>query len=127
MISGATRLLANARAIVPPAKAASRKVRTQKPQKGGPKLHGAVDPRTTLVDGTEIADLDDLKQYLLEQRRDQFAEAVVRKTLSYALGRYLDFSDTQAVNEITAQFAKDNYRMRGLIHAIVVSEPFQTK
>ena len=86
-----------------------------------------VDPRTTLPDGTKIRDLRDLKAYLLKHKKDQFAETLVRKILAYSLGRYLDFSDTQTVRKLTADFKQDGYRLRGLIAEIVLSEPFLTK
>lgn len=86
-----------------------------------------VDPRTTLSDDTPITSLDDLKVYLLEYRRDQFAETLVSKTLSYSLGRYLDFTDTQTVRELTAEFQRDGYKLRGLITNVALSELFLTK
>jgi hypothetical protein len=51
----------------------------------------------------------------------------VTKLLSYALGRRLELSDQQAVDDLTSKFAADGYRMRHLILAIVSSEPFLTK
>jgi hypothetical protein len=92
-----------------------------------PVVTGDVDPQTTLADGTRIPDLNALKRYLLETKKDQFTETVVRKVMAYALGRYLDFTDTDSVKAIHARFAADDYRMRGLITSIVLSEPFLTK
>ena len=86
-----------------------------------------VDPKTRFADGVEIADLDGLKRYILEDRREQFTQTVVRKLMAYALGRYLDFTDTDTVNNIHAQFVADEYRMRGLVKSIVISPPFLTK
>ena len=52
-----------------------------------------IDPSTELKNGKKIADLDDLKRYLLTDKKAQFREALVRKVMAYGLGRYLDFSD----------------------------------
>jgi cytochrome c553 len=86
-----------------------------------------VDPRTTLPDNTEIHDLADLKAYLLKHKQDQFAEAIVRKTLSYSLGRYLEFSDKETVLTLTKQFQENGYKLNCLIEGIVLSEVFLTK
>ena len=90
-------------------------------------LQSAVDPRTELADGTAIADLEDLKAYILENKRDQFAENFVRKLMAYALGRHLDFTDRESVEALTADFASNNYKPRELITNIILSESFLTK
>jgi len=86
-----------------------------------------VDPRTKLANGTDIQNLDDLKAYLLEHKRDQFAETIVRKLLAYSLGRYLEFTETDSVNSLTAGFREDEYRMRDLIVSIVLSDSFKSR
>ena len=99
-----------------------RKKRSKKPQR-----IDVVDPRTTLANGTEIQDLADLKTYLIEHKRDAFAENLVRKILAYSLGRYLEFVDTEAVESLAANFREDDYRLKDLIVSIVLSEPFNTR
>ena len=96
-------------------------------EKRKPQRISNVDPRTELADGTEIQDLDDLKAYLIEHKRDQFAETLVRKLLSYSLGRYLEFTDTESVKNLTSGFRENEYRMKDLIVAIAMSEAFQTR
>ena len=64
---------------------------------------------------------------ILEHHRDQFAETLIRKMLAYSLGRYLDFTDTESVEAIQAEFTANDFRMRRLITSIVLSEPFLTK
>lgn len=90
-------------------------------------MRGSVDPQTTLADGTDIPNLDALKAYLLEHKRDQFSETVVRKVMGYALGRYLDFTDTETVNALNKQFAANEYRLQDLVKSVVLSQPFLTK
>ena len=87
----------------------------------------SVDPRTKLANGTEIEDLDDLKAYLIEHKREEFAETLVRKLLAYSLGRYLEFTDTEAIKSLTADLREDEYRLKNLIVSIVMSEPFRTR
>jgi hypothetical protein len=87
----------------------------------------AVDASANLPDGTKINGVEQLKQYLLGQQRQQFAEATVKRLLTYSLGRSLELSDRPAIESLTDRFAEDDYRLRNLIVAIVQSEPFQTK
>jgi hypothetical protein len=47
--------------------------------------------------------------------------------MTYALGRELDFTDRQAVEAILAATRDNNYGVRGIVHAIVQSRPFQTR
>ena len=122
------RIRRGAEAFVPNGEAkVVQKKRRKKPAKVEDVRRGAVDPKTELADGTEIGDLDALKSYLLKDKKDEVAETLVRRMLSYALGRYLDFTDTKTVESIHAEFAEGGYRMRGLIEGVVTSEPFLQK
>ena len=112
------------------APAATRKPQPRKARsanKRRPKRIETVDPRTKLADGTEIGNLDDLKAYLIEHKRDEFAETLVQKLLAYSLGRYLEFTDTESVKRLAADFREKDFRMKDLIVAIALSEPFKTR
>ncbi len=71
--------------------------------------------------------ITDLKKYLLKNRRTQFAKAFTRKLLTYALGRSLELTDEQAVEELTREFIESDYRIGNLIQLVVASDPFQSK
>ena len=86
-----------------------------------------VDSRTQLKNGTEIRGIQDLKRYLLSEKREQFRRAVVRKVLGYSLGRYLEFTDQAAVDSICDAVLTNNDSFRTLIQQVVLSEPFLTK
>jgi hypothetical protein len=43
------------------------------------------------------------------------------------LGRYLEFTDTESVKNLTSDFREDEYRLKDLIVAIVLSEPFRLR
>ena len=49
-----------------------------------------------------------LKRFLLENRQDQFARAMVHKLTSYALGRPLSFADRSQVEDITANLRRQD-------------------
>ena len=68
-----------------------------------------------------------LKKHLLKIEKDKFARALTAKLLTYALGRSLDFSDEETIDVLATRFAKDDYRIRSLLVAIVTSEAFLRK
>jgi len=82
---------------------------------------------STLPGGHEVAGLAELKQYLLDHERERFARALVSKLLAYSSGRSLELTDQPTVDQLTADFAEQDYRLRELIVAIAGSKPFQTK
>lgn len=80
-----------------------------------------------LPDGREVSGAAGLRDYLVNERKHEFARSLVSRLLTYALGRSLELTDQSAVDQVLDQFAQDNYRMKGLVHKVVSSEPFQTK
>ena len=80
-----------------------------------------------LPNGRELDGVASLKEYLVTDRRGDFARSLVSRLLSYALGRRLELSDSRAIDELSKAFSENDLRMRSLIHAIVQSEPFRVK
>ena len=89
-----------------------------------------IDAAVKLPDGTGIDGVDGdggLKAYLVEVQGKAFARALVRRLLTYSLGRSLEYTDREAVDTLAAGFIKSDYRLRELIVAISVSRPFTSK
>jgi hypothetical protein len=86
-----------------------------------------INPSTKLKNGTAIQSLDDLKDYILSDKKPQFRKAVVRKVMAYGLGRYLEFSDRSAIDSICKTVDKEEDSFQTVIEQIVLSEPFATK
>jgi hypothetical protein len=86
-----------------------------------------VSTETVLPGNHEISGLADLQKYLLNERREQFAKALASKLLTYALGRSLMLEDELLIEELSADFAKDDYRLYGLMKNIVASRPFVSR
>ncbi len=83
-----------------------------------------VDATAELFGKQKLAGMDGLKRYLLTDRQDQFATAMVHKLTAYALGRPLTFGDHAELEDVTAQFRKRGDRLGDLIHLIVGSNLF---
>ena len=62
---------------------------------------------------------------VLETRRNDFRHAVVRKVLSYALGRGIRGSDRPAIEQIVAQVGAEGDTFNSVILNVVKSFPFQ--
>ena len=85
-----------------------------------------VDATSALFNKQELAGMEGLKRYLLEERQDQFARAMVHKMTSYALGRPLTFSDHAEIEALTIQLRKKEDRLRDLIYLIIYSSIFNS-
>ena len=67
-----------------------------------------------------------LKRYLLMERQDQFARAMVHKLTSYALGRSLTFGDRVELEKMAGKLRSGGDGLRDLIHLVVNSDLFHT-
>jgi hypothetical protein len=86
-----------------------------------------VDASSLLFNKQELDGMDGLKRFLLTNRQDQFARAMVHKLATYALGRPLTFGDRASIDQITADLRKQNDGLATMITLIVTSELFQSK
>ena len=86
-----------------------------------------VDATSELYNRQTLAGIDGLKRYLLTDRQDQFARAMVHKLTAYALGRPLSFADRADIDSLTAQFRRRDDGLGDLIHLIVGSNIFNSK
>ena len=64
-----------------------------------------------------FADLDELKHLLLK-RKDQFANCLIKKRLTYALGRELSYPDRPQFDAITETRAARGYGLHDLVDLV---------
>lgn len=81
----------------------------------------------TFPDGQERTGLDGLRSYLRDQRQDDFIDNLCRKLFSFALGRSLQLSDTQALNAMKTKMKADNYAFGTIVESIVTSPQFRNR
>lgn len=86
-----------------------------------------VDATSVLFNSQKLDGIEGLKRYLLTDRQDQFARAMVHKLTTYALGRPLSFSDRADIDKMTAKLRKSGDRLGDLVHLIVQSSIFHSK
>lgn len=94
-----------------------------RPQQG----NASADALGTLPSGTSFRGLMGLSETLLNERRADLAEQLVRKMLAYALGRQLDYHDEATVQQLVAHFEANERRMQSLIHGLVHTDCFLKK
>ncbi len=84
-----------------------------------------VQADTRLPRGTSIDGMAELKQYLLEYHQDDIASAVLRKLLTYGIGRELTIHDRAAVDHLKQRLQAGGYKFQDIIIAICQSSIFQ--
>ena len=86
-----------------------------------------IDSSGRLKTGETFEDAISLLNVLASAKRAEFARSLTEKTLTYALGRGLEYYDRCAVESITSDLAKQDYRFSTLILGVVKSVPFQNR
>ena len=86
----------------------------------------AVDTKTKLMDGNSIDGLTGLREYLLNERREEVVRQFCKKLLGYALGREVALSDRPLLKSMQEQLAKNDFRFSIAVEAIVTSEQFRS-
>jgi hypothetical protein len=92
---------------------------------GGVRPQPRIDASASMPDGASFRGPAGLRDFFLS-RRDQVAQTVVEKLLTYGLGRDLEHYDAPAVRQILRGTAPDR-RWSSIILGIVKSTPFQMR
>lgn len=83
-----------------------------------------VDSEVEFPDGTVRDGLAGLRDYVRQQREEDFIDNLCRKLLSYALGRTLIPSDERLIREMREQLVQHDYRFSSMVESIVTSPQF---
>jgi hypothetical protein len=75
--------------------------------------------------GPKVDGMADLKVYLLKNREAEIAENVIRRLLSYGIGRPLTFRDRFAVEALLEQAKETGYKLHDLILKICQNKTFR--
>ncbi len=85
-----------------------------------------IEPGGTLPGGAAFSDIHGLKSVLL-QEQDALARELVESLIAYSLGRAIEFSDSDDVDQILNALKKTKYPLRSMVHEITSSQLFTTK
>ena len=86
-------------------------------------LAGAVDPSGQFADGRTFADIHGLKAIFAADPR-RLARNLLHQFTLYATGTPVQFSERRDIEAMLDACAKDGYRVRDLVHALVQSSIF---
>ena len=90
------------------------------------RLGQPVDPSGTTRDGDSFGGIREFKQFLLKQE-EQVARNFLRQLVAYATGAEIQFADREELDRMLQKARTDDYGLRGMIHAVVLSELFRNK
>ncbi|HEX6996353.1 MAG TPA: DUF1592 domain-containing protein [Gammaproteobacteria bacterium] len=82
-----------------------------------------IDPTGVTNDGTPLEGIASLRE-LVVRNADLFAQGVVEKLLTYAIGRGVEYEDMPLVRSITREAAEDDYRFSSLLMGVIESPAF---
>lgn len=86
-----------------------------------------IDASSLLFNEHKLDGVDGLKRYLLANRQDQFARAIVHKITTFALGRPLTFADRSGVDRLTAELREEGDGLATLVELLVTSDIFKSR
>lgn len=86
-----------------------------------------IDSTGVLTSGQKFSNAPELVSVLLADRKDAYLRNIVKKMLTYALGRGTEPYDRPAIDAILSRMAKENNSFQSLILAISDSVPFQKR
>jgi len=75
--------------------------------------------------GPEINGMRELKAYLLKEHKDEITENVIRRLLTYGIGRKLTYQDRFTVKALIEEAQKKDFGMRDIIVSICKSNAFR--
>ena len=85
-----------------------------------------IQPGGKLPGGGEFNNVSGLKTLLLNHQ-DDLAEELTESILAYALGRTIEFSDADDVQEILSKLKENEYPLRDLVKHVAMSPLFRKK
>jgi hypothetical protein len=77
-----------------------------------------------LPTGERFSGAEELRQ-VIWKRRDEFLRNLIGQTLTFALGRNVDYFDEGQITKIKTAMEKDEHRFSALILGVAQSYPFQ--
>jgi hypothetical protein len=86
-----------------------------------------IDASATFPDGSQGAGLTGLRQYIRDQRQNDFIDNLCGKLVAYGLGRSLILSDDLLISDMHNKLTSDGYRFDDMVESIVTSKQFLTK
>ena len=85
-----------------------------------------VESETVHRDGRTINGIEGLKKLLLEDK-DKIAKNLLTKLSQYAMGRRMNYADSERLQRLLEEAKKDDYKLRDMMLSIITDESFTTR
>ena len=86
-----------------------------------------IDASGKLITGESFNNVRELKHILATNHRVEFYRTLTEKLLTYALGRGLEYSDVETVDQIVDRLQQNDGHFSVLLSGIIESAPFQMR
>ena len=86
-----------------------------------------IDTTGKLITGESFTDIRELKRILVTEHSEDFYHSFSEKLLTYALGRGVEYYDTDTLDNLVAKLDAAEGRPSALIKGIIESVPFQQR
>jgi len=83
-----------------------------------------VDASSRVPHGPKVDGMQKLKKYLLKDRKDEITVNVIRRLMTYSIGRKLTYLDRFEVEKLLKQAKEDEYKLQDMIVSICQSPTF---
>jgi hypothetical protein len=84
-----------------------------------------IDTAGKLITGETFNNIRELKKILVTKHHLDFYRCVTDKFLTYAVGRGMEYYDTETIDKIVGQLERENGRFSALLTGVIESAPFQ--
>lgn len=81
----------------------------------------------SLITGEKIGSIQDLRRILTHERRTDYYHCLTEKLMVYALGRGLEYYDSEAVDQIVNRIEENDGKFSALLMGVIESAPFQKR
>ena len=86
-----------------------------------------IDSKSVLPDGNEVDGIQDMKDYILKFKTEDFTKSIVKNLFSYAIGRDVGFADEKEIKYIVDKVTRNSYSFKSVIQEIIYSPSFYKK
>ena len=83
-----------------------------------------VEASSRVPHGPAVDGMEELKKYLLKDRKDEIVKNVIRRLLAYGIGRELSYRDRFEVKKLLTSAEEDEYKLQEMIVSVCLSPTF---
>jgi hypothetical protein len=84
-----------------------------------------IDAAGKLITGEEFQDIRDIKRSIATRHHLDFYRCLTEKLMTFALGRGMEYYDTETVDRIIGRLEQENGRFSALLMGVIESAPFE--